>query len=189
MAVRPGPGKPDGPGQPGTAPAAPPPGRRMAEAHCHRRQLSIPALLQAGGAAGTQPGRRGAGHPAGPLVPALPAPAPRRPQPPAPCRGRLEESGQRTPPGLQLRRVPAELPGPSQLCVPAHHRQPEAQATLPVPAGHRGSPRFPRAPGRRAATGWVRSAATRLVDPAGAPRSDPASGPGPRHRPCRAVPV
>ena len=65
LAVRPGPSQPGGPGQPGTAPATPPSGRRMAEAPGHRRQFSIPALPQAGGARGTQPKRRGAGHPPG----------------------------------------------------------------------------------------------------------------------------
>ena len=132
LAVGPGPYQPSGPEQPGTTPATPPSGRRMAKAPGHRRQLSIPALPQAGGAAGTQPRGRDAGHPAGRLVPALPAPAPRRPEPPAPRRGRVEKSGERTPPGLQPRGVPVEFPGPGRLGVSAHHRQPQAQATCRV---------------------------------------------------------
>ena len=176
LAVGPGPYQPSGPEQPGTAPAAPPSGRRMAKAPGHRRQLSIPALPQAGGAAGTQPRGRDAGHPAGRLVPSLPAPAPRRPEPPAPRRGRVEKSGERTPPGLQPRRVPVEFPGPGRLGVSAHHRQPQAQAACRVPVEHRGGLWVPGKPGRRAATGRVRRAAARLVDPAG--NQDQARHPG-----------
>ena len=65
LAVRLEPSQPGGPEQPGTAPATPPPGRRMAKAPGHSRQLSIPALPQAGGAARTQPRGRDADHPAG----------------------------------------------------------------------------------------------------------------------------
>ena len=65
LAVRLEPSQPGGPEQPGAAPATPPPGRRMAKAPGHRRQLSIPALPQAGGAARTRPRGRDTDHPAG----------------------------------------------------------------------------------------------------------------------------
>ena len=68
---------PVSPERSGSAPAVPPPSRGMAEATGHHRQLSVPSMPQAGGAAGNQPGGGAGRHPTGRMVPALPAPAPR----------------------------------------------------------------------------------------------------------------
>ena len=86
--------------------------------------------------------------------------------------------------GLQRRRVPAEFPGPGRRGLSVDHRQPAKQTPLGKAPGHRGGPRLPGKTGRRAATGRIRRAAARMVDPPG--HQDQAQHPGQGQNPGHA---